>query len=180
MKLLSVAFLCLCTLPATAQFATNTSSANRPSPPSQTSPIPAPLLHAKSVFISNAGGASGLFPQPFTGTPDRAYSEFYAAVQKWGRYAIVDDPANADLVFQIELDAPIGAAKGSKEYGAADPLPELHLVVYQRSTHYVLWALTQSIDLAYRQKTHDRNFDDALALLVSDLKAVVAPQPPTP
>ena len=47
------------------------------------------------------------------------------------------------------------------------------LVIFDRKTHYVLWALTESIDIAYVQKTHDRNFDDALAAVLTDLKAVV-------
>jgi hypothetical protein len=50
------------------------------------------------------------------------------------------------------------------------------LVVWDRKTHYVLWALTQSIEQANLQKTHDRNFDDALAQLVKDLEAVVSPE----
>jgi hypothetical protein len=180
MKIVFAALLLfsLGTLSASAQF-DNTSSANRPTPPSANSPIPPPLLTAKSVFISNAGGASGLFPQPFSGGPDRGYAQFYAAVKAWGKYTIVDDPAKADLVFQIKLAAPVGAAKGSKEYGAADPLPEFELVIFQQSTHYILWALTESIDVAVLQKTHDKNFDLALGTLVSDLKQVVLrPLPP--
>jgi hypothetical protein len=39
--------------------------------------------------------------------------------------------------------------------------------------------LTESIDVALLQKTHDRNFDLALGTLVSDLKQVVLrPVPP--
>ena len=57
--------------------------------------------------------------------------------------------------------------------GASDPLPMFRLVIFDRKTHYVLWALTESIDIAYVQKTHDRNFDDALAAVLTDLKAVV-------
>ena len=181
MKSLAAVFLfCLAIIPANAQFA-NTSSANRPNPPSANAQIPPELLTGKTVFISNAGGASGLFPEPFTGAPDRASTQFYAAMKSWGRYTLVDSPSSADLVFQIELTAPVGAAKGSKQYGASDPLPEFHLVLFDRPAHYILWALTESIDVAYRQKTHDRNFDDALGTLVSDLKSLVLrPLPLTP
>ncbi len=42
------------------------------------------------------------------------------------------------------------------------------LVIYDRPTHYVLWALTESIAPATLQKTHDHNFDEALAALVVD------------
>jgi hypothetical protein len=46
------------------------------------------------------------------------------------------------------------------------------LVIFDVKTHYVLWALTESIDEALVQKTHDRNFDDALSALVLDLKSL--------
>jgi hypothetical protein len=86
---------------------------------------------------------------------------------------MVSDPAEADLVFELQLSAPNGPANANKVKGASDPLPMFRLVIFDRKTHYVLWALTESIDIAYVQKTHDRNFDDALAAVLTDLKAVV-------
>jgi hypothetical protein len=131
-------------------------------------PVPALLLNAKKVFISNAGADSGLFPHPFSGDPDRAYNEFYANVESWGRYQLVASPAEADLVFELQLTAPNGPSDANKQNGASDPLPMFRLVVYDRPTHYILWALTESIDPAALQKTHDHNFDQALANLVLD------------
>jgi hypothetical protein len=131
-------------------------------------PVPPPLLHAKTIFISNAGADSGLFPHPFTGDPDRAYNEFYANVESWGRYELVAAPAEADLVFELRLVAPSGPSNADKSKGASDPLPMLRLVIYDRPTHYVLWALTESIAPAALQKTHDHNFDEAVANLVLD------------
>ena len=52
-------------------------------------PVPRALLAAQTVFISNAGADSGLFPSPFSGDPDRAYQQFYAAIQSWQRYRLV-------------------------------------------------------------------------------------------
>lgn len=131
-------------------------------------PVPPQLLNAKKVFISNAGADSGLFPHPFSGDPDRAYNEFYANVESWGRYQLVATPGEADLVFELQLMAPSGPSNADKSKGASDPLPMLRLVIYDRPTHYVLWALTESIAAADRQKTHDHNFDEALASLVLD------------
>src|ERR1700754_2347951 len=71
--------------------------------PDPVAPVPPALLNAKKVFISNAGADSGLFPHPFTGDPDRAYNEFYANVESWGRYQLVANPAQADLVFELRL-----------------------------------------------------------------------------
>ena len=44
----------------------------------------------------------------------------------------------------------------------------LRLVIYDRPSHYVLWALTESIAPATLQRTHDHNFDEAAANLVLD------------
>jgi len=144
--------------------------------PAQTKPAPVPpaLLNAKTVFVSNAGSDSGLFPHPFTGDESRGYSTFYQKLQNWGRYQLVDDPAKADMVIELQLNAPNGPADANKQKGASDPLPMFRLVVYDRATHYVLWALTESIDPAALQKTHDHNFDLALTKLLADLQAVVA------
>jgi len=137
-------------------------------------PTPAAIFAAKKVFISNAGADSGLFPHPFSGRPDRAYNEFYAAMQAWGRYEVTGDPGTADLVLELRLMAPNGPTTPNKQEGAADPLPMFRLVIYDQKTHYVLWAVTESIEVAFVQKTHDRNFDDALTEVVTDLKNLVA------
>jgi hypothetical protein len=131
-------------------------------------PIPPMLLNAKKIFISNAGADSGLFPHPFSGDPDRAYNEFYANVESWGRYELVSTPGEAELVFELQLTAPNGPSNANKQKGASDPLPMLRLAIYDRATHYVLWALTESIAPATLQKTHDHNFDEAVASLVLD------------
>jgi hypothetical protein len=140
-------------------------------------PVPAGIFAAKKVFVSNAGSDSGLFPHPFSGTPDRAYDEFYDAMIGWGRWQLVADPGEADLVLELQLLAPNGPSNPSKQNGAADPLPMLRLVIYDRKTHYVLWAFTESVDLAFVQRTHDRNFDSALGALVVDLKSLVGKAP---
>jgi hypothetical protein len=134
----------------------------------EAAPVPSLMVNAKKIFISNAGADSGLFPHPFSGDPDRAYNQFYADLTSWGRYQIVNSPAEADLVFELQLSAPNGPSNADKSKGASDPLPMFRLVIYDRPTHYVLWALTESVEPAEKQKTHDHNFDEALANLVLD------------
>jgi hypothetical protein len=138
-------------------------------------PLPPALLNGKKVFLSNAGVDSGLFPHPFSGGTDRAYNQAYAALLKEGQYELVSDPGDADLVFELRLSAPYGPANANKVKGASDPLPMFRLTIFDRKTHYVLWALTESIEEANLQKTHDHNFDDALAALMGDLKTVMNP-----
>jgi hypothetical protein len=140
-------------------------------------PVPPAILAAKKIFISNAGSDSGLFPEPFTGDPNRAYTEFYAELKATGNYDLVSDPAEADLVLELQLTAPEGPSKGSKQNGAADPLPMFRVVVYDRKTHYVLWALTESVEFAFLQKTHDRNFEGALERLIFQFERITGKQP---
>ncbi|RXS98236.1 hypothetical protein ESZ00_08595 [Silvibacterium dinghuense] len=161
-------------LPMVAQENTGSTSEAKPgsaaAAPVTPGPIPAAIGRAKKVFVSNEGSDGGLFPHPFSGTESRAYDQFYAALQQWGRYELVDNPAEADLVFDVRLLAPKGPLKAEKINGTQDPLPELRLVIYDRPTHYALWAITRQVDLAFLQKTHDRNFNEAMDALMSDLK----------
>ena len=81
-----------------------------------------------------------------------------------------DLPADADLVLELQLTAPNGPTNGSKVNGASNPVPMLRMVVYDRKTHFVLWAFTQSIEIAFLQKTHDRNFDEALSAILLEFE----------
>src|SRR3984893_10654690 len=145
-----------------------------PPPPASLAPVPPALLNAKTVFISNAGADSGLFPHPFSGDPDRPYNQFYAAIQSWGRYQLVADPSVADVVFELQLIAPPGPTSGNKVNGASDPVPMFRLVIFDRKTHYVLWALTEAIMVAILQKTHDNNFEAAFTADTIDLKKLTS------
>ena len=142
-------------------------------------PVPPAILAAKTVFISNAGSDSGLFPHPFTGGPDRAYNQFYLDFKAWGRYEIVSDPQNSDLIFELQLTSPLGPADADKQKGASDPWPMFRLVIYDRKSRFILWALTETIQPANLQKTHDRNFDEALTALTSDVKKLTDGSSPT-
>jgi hypothetical protein len=141
-------------------------------------PVPAALGSAKTVFVSNAGSDSGLFPHPFSGDPNRSYVEFYSNLKASGQFALVDDPSQADLVLELRLLAPYGPAGADKQKGAADPLPMFRLTVYDRKTHYALWTVTESIAVANLQKTHDRNFDDALDAVLAEFLQVAGKQAP--
>lgn len=135
-------------------------------------PVPPQIRTASKIFISNAGSDSGLFPEPFSGDPDRPYDEVYAAFKAMGRYQLVSDPSDADLVLELRLLAPNGPSNPNKQRGASDPLPMLRLAVYDRKTHYVLWAFTESVEAAVLQKTHDRNLDNAIAAIAGDFQRV--------
>ena len=133
-------------------------------------PIPPAIFAAKKVFISNTGADSGLFPHPFSGSQNRVYSQFYAGMQKWGRYDLVSDPNDADLVFEIRLAGPNGPTNPDKAKGASDPLPIVYLTILDRRSHYTLWTVTESVSIAWFQKSHDRNLDDAIDSLLVEVE----------
>ena len=138
-------------------------------------PVPSELYTAKKVFISNAGADSGLFWHPFSGEHDRAYNEFYGYVQGIGRFDLVPSPEDADMVFELRLTTPYGPPIAGEQKGLDYPLPMFRLVIYDRKTHFVLWTLTESIQYAILQKSHDHNFDTALEMLVENLKTLTTP-----
>jgi hypothetical protein len=127
-------------------------------------PVPPRIASAKKVFISNTGeqrNPSGdLY---FSGGPDRAYNQFYAAMKDWGRYELVLDPADADLVFEIRL---ANVAQGVDT--------ELKLVLLDPRNHVTLWTFSEHAEPAGRQKTRDAAFDQAVSRISDDLKKLVA------
>jgi hypothetical protein len=136
------------------------------------SPVPAALTSGRKLFLSNGGADAGLFPHPFTGTQDRAYGQMYTLLAANAAFSLVASPAEADLVLELQLNAPLGSLGGDKQSGTEDPLPTLKLTIYDRPSHYVLWTISETIDKAALQKTHDKNFDDALTLLANQFVTV--------
>lgn len=141
-------------------------------------PIPPAILSAKTIFLANGGADGGLFPEPFSGDPNRAYFALYAQLKAMGKYDLVSDPSQADLVLEISLVAPAGPRQAGKQFGAADPLPFFKLIIYDAKSHFALWTITEPIYMAILQKTHDRNFDLALSNLAADIKALSEPNAP--
>jgi hypothetical protein len=138
-------------------------------------PVPPAISNAKAVFLANGGADGGLFPEPFSGDPNRGYFSLYSQIKATGKYELVADPSQADLVMEISLTAPTGPHKDEKTVGTADPLPFFKLAIYDAKSHFMLWTITEPIYIAYRQKTHDKNFDEALANVMADLKALSTP-----
>ena len=139
--------------------------------------VPPAIAAAKTVFLSNGGADGGLFPEPFTGDPNRGYTTLYNQMKAAGHYQLVSDPSDADLVMELHLLAPPGPRQGAKTLGTADLLPFFQLTIYDRKSRFVLWTITEPIEVAYLQKTHDRNFDQALSNVAADIDALSQPNP---
>jgi hypothetical protein len=138
-------------------------------------PVPAQILAAKKVFIANAGGDEMAEGDPiFSGGPDRAYNQFYAAMKTWGRFEIVASPADADLLLEIRQEVQtvdLGGKAGSSE------IPLFGLIIRDPRTNTQLWGFHVHSKFGVGQGNSDRNFDQAMDRLVSDLRAVVARAP---
>lgn len=128
-------------------------------------PVPAQILTAKKVFISNAGNLMG--------EPYQPYDEFYAAMKSWGRYELVAAPADADLVFEIRFTAL--ALEDSKEFAI---YPQLELAIVDVKTHFRLWTITKDVESARLESNREKNFNQAMANLVEDVKKLATPPAP--
>lgn len=160
----------LCAAAASAQVPADT----------EAGPIPSALTAAKTVFVSNGGTVSQFFPDTFTGDANRAYSQFYGALKATGKYDLVGDPSQADLVLYLRLVARSCRSISYNCIGVPDPQPIFYLTVYDRKTHYVLWTVTQPIDSAILLKNHDRNFDAALSALIREFERITGKTPASP
>jgi len=138
-------------------------------------PVPPQILAAKKVFIANAGGDDRWYENPiFNGGPLRAYNEFYAAVKTAGRYEIVGSPADAELIFEIGLTVTEvsggGGGKGAYWYD-----PQGRLTIRDPKTNVLLWAFTEHVQWALLRENRQKNFDQTMAKIVSDLQGLSTP-----
>jgi len=139
-------------------------------------PLPAQIYTGKKVFISNAGGDSNYL---YSGGPDRLYNQFYAALQGWGRYQLITNPAEADLVLAVSFSNPFTGDNSQTGNGFTRPAvgrpvndPQFRLTIIDPGTRVTLWTFTEHVQFAQLQGNRDKNFDQAVAALVNDLKNV--------
>lgn len=129
-------------------------------------PVPAQIVAARKVFISNGGAdlaAQAAFKR--AEEPDQAYNHFYSAMQTWGRYELVSAPGEADLVFEIRFTAPIYYNGNLATYD-----PQFGLRILDAKTHFLLWSLAEPVGMAWRKAAWLKNFDHGLGALMDDLK----------
>lgn len=133
-------------------------------------PIPTQINAASKVFISNAGGQCPSFGDTtFSGSPDRPYDEFYAAMKSWGRYEFARTPAEADLVFEINLTCELFPDAKKSATNA-----QFRLLIFDPKTRIVLWGFTQRVPVALRLSNRDKNFEESMASLVENVKKLLA------
>jgi len=135
-------------------------------------PLPSQIVAAKKIFIANAGGDEMAEDDPiFSGGPDRAYNQLYAAMKSWGRFEVVGSPAEADLLLEIRQEVQTVVLGG--KVGASDT-PLFQLIIRDPKTNALLWGFHVHSKFGLGQGSSDMNFDQAMDRLVSDLRAVVS------
>lgn len=116
-------------------------------------PLPAKVVAAKRVFLSNGGGN------------DLAYDAFYAAVKEWPRYEIVDTSSAADIIMQISY---VTEDHGTRVWSTTNPSngatnvhsrqlvdPQLLLTIFDPSSKESLWSTVEHRRLARLGKNRE-------------------------
>ena len=148
-------------------------SAAQQKKPAHPAPIPAQILTARKVFIANGGGDESRYEgASYSGGPDRAYNEFYAAMKTWGRYELLAAPGEADLVFEIRLTVfQLQRERVLRDDGTASD-SQFRFVIRDAKSHETLWGLTEHAQGAVLQDNRDKNFEQALAAVVAEVQRI--------
>ena len=134
-------------------------------------PVPSPILQGKKAFVSFELGDVSAFPSLYSGGPERAYAEFYQGMQQWGRYQLVNDPKDADIILAIRFVETPGISS-----------PQIRLGINDARGRVSLWGFSEEINGVFLKKNRDRGFSDAVDRVIADLKLLlssngVQPQP---
>jgi hypothetical protein len=124
-------------------------------------PVPAAILAAKKIFLSNSGISSALY----SGGQNRAYNQFYEALQGSGFFEMAGDPSDADLVLELQI-LDLGSQSAT-----------FKLLIYDRKTHFLLWTLLEPITVCSRQRTCDTYFDEALLVMLLKFEKLAGKAP---
>jgi len=148
-----------CALPLSAQRSSAAKGVN-----TTAAPVPTPLLNGKRAFISYEIGDVTAFPSSYSGGPERAYNEFFADMKDWGRFELVLDPKDADVVFAIRfVDSP------------GLPHPQIRVGISDARTHVAMWGFVEEVNAAVFKKHRDDAFSSTVELLVSDIHDLITP-----
>ena len=136
--------------------------------PIEPAPIPTQISSAKRVFIANAGSDDpGIVEALYSGGPDRAYDQFYAAMKSSGSYQLVGSPAEADLLFEIRFTV----IPDRDAHGAA---AVFRLEIRDPKMNALLWAYNEHAEWALLESNRNKNFDQALARMATDVAGLTA------
>jgi hypothetical protein len=140
-------------------------------------PLPAIVVNAKKIFLSNGGGSN------------LAYDAFYSKMKEWGKYEIVGSPGEADLIVELSYRVDKGGTRVWSTTNTYDNTTQVHsseivdpqvvVTIYDAKTKSSLWSETDHRRLARREKNREKETVNSAERLVNDLKIRVSipPQP---
>jgi len=137
------------------------------------------LAAAKTAFLK--GAVSSSIP----------YDVVESSLEGWGRFTLVDSPAQADIVVEITSLGPGGAGISGPTVSASNRghvgpsagsqqefISQLRLAVYDAKTKILLWSAMESVKSGWhKKKTYEDNLIEASGRLVSRLREQIEPTP---
>jgi hypothetical protein len=90
-------------------------------------------------------------------------------MQQWGRYQLVSDPKDADVIFAVRFVESPGLA-----------FPQIRLGIMSANGRVSLWGFAEEINLAFRKKNRDAAFTGTILQVINDVKLLVSPNGPPP
>jgi hypothetical protein len=133
-------------------------------------------MAARNIFIEHAGG---LLPNDVIGD----------AFQGWGRYTVVGDPANADLI--VSINAPVsdtgvsvsGGGGGRRGPGSSSTtlsssdVTRIQLLILDAHDRVVLWSGSEQPKSSMKEKQRENNVVDASLRLFRRFRDLIEPEP---
>ncbi len=158
---MTVAVAC-CAAPGNAQFHRSDRSSAEVGVNTLQAPVPDPIVKGKRAFISYEMGDVTAFPSSYSGGPERAYGEFYTQMKAWGRYELVSDPKDADVIFAVRFVDPPAISH-----------PQIRVGVMSANGRVSLWGFVEEVDFAFFKKHRDQAFTATVKTLVGDVQDLV-------
>ena len=133
-------------------------------------PLPAVIVNAKKVFLSNGGGSY------------LAYDAFYSKMKEWSKYKIVGSPEESDLIVELSyrVEDSTRVWNSTNTYYLTTQVHSkrmidapLILTIFDAKMKKSVWSETDHRGFAKREKNRDKETVNSALRLVDGLKASV-------
>lgn len=134
-------------------------------------PLPAALAKATRLFVGNAGDQENADCL-------RAYNVLYAGIGGLGRFNLVPDPSDADLILEVHYEIDLGQAIASNDTRRS--VRQFRVVFEDPHSRVVLWSITERTNYAALQGNRNKNLDETVNKLTMQIGALLSPHPVPP
>ena len=126
-------------------------------------PIPPSIGMAQDVLIQNVSPNDSVADR-YSGGKAEVANALSSALLQWGRYKLVADKAEADLVLHISF-AVEASCTGFED-------PQLTLQVLDARTGILLWTFLEHVSTALLSRNAEKNFTSGMGNLISQFRGV--------